>query len=105
MPVPNRGDEAAALMGMAAIAEAIQHLLGKFPASSEASRDFRRAIDLITKHANPNTASPGGMNAARQKMMMQSRQAGPQIAAQRAAQMGGGQGPPGGAPPPPMGQG
>ncbi len=106
MPVQNRGMEAAALARLSVHVQGMQTLLAQLPAGSDLAAAIRKATDLVAKFVPPGSVSQGVQMTEAQRQLMQQKQMGPQIAAQRAAQMGGGQGMPGapGAPPapPPM---
>ncbi len=106
MPVQNRGMEAAALARLSVHVQGMQTLLAQLPAGSDLAAAIRKATDLVAKFVPPGSVSQGVQMTEAQRQLMQQKQMGPQIAAQRAAQTGGGQGMPGapGAPPapPPM---
>lgn len=107
MPVPNRGIEAAALSRLSVHVQGMQTVLAMLPAGSDAATAIRDALNKVAKFVPPGAVSQGVQMSEAQRQLMQQRQMGPQIAAQRAAQMGGGQGQMPGAPgappsPPPM---
>jgi hypothetical protein len=103
MPAPNRGIEAAALSRLSVHVQGMQTVLAMLPAGSDAATAIRDALNKVAKFVPPGAVSQGVQMTESQRQLMQQKQMGPQIAAQRAAQMGGGQGMPGApAAPPPM---
>jgi hypothetical protein len=99
MPVPNRGLEAATLAVIHGLLTLMQQASMRLPVGSESWRDIHEAMTKIAKHMPSGESSEGITSTAMKNLMMQQRQAGPQIAALRAAQPGGG-----GQPQPPMQQ-
>jgi hypothetical protein len=110
MPVPNRGQEAAALGYLAMVIKGLEHIVPMIGVTSELGKDVVKALNLLSKHLSQESGSPGVENSALQNMMMQQKQNGPMQALQRAGGVPGAGGPPGGgmggppgggAPPPP----
>jgi hypothetical protein len=92
MPTPNRGLEAASLVRLAVLVQALQTaVLPTLSAGSDAARDVREAINKLAKHVPPGAVSEGVKMSESQRQLMQQQQMRPQIAAMRAGQMGGGQ--------------
>ena len=98
IPQPNRGNEAAGLARLGIIVRLMEETVPLIGASSEPGKELLRALSSLAKHVPPGAVSPSIEQNAMQKMAMQQRQMGPQIAAMR--QMGAG-GSPSGAPPQP----
>jgi hypothetical protein len=75
--------------------QALQTLLAVLPAGSDIARDLRDGIGKFAKHIPPGGVNQGVQTTEAQRALMQQRQQGPQMAAQRATQMqqmpGGGQ--------------
>jgi hypothetical protein len=98
MPVANRGIEAAAMSRLQLHVQGMQTILALLPAGSDVARDVREAINKVAKHVPPGSFSNGVQMTEAQRMLMQQRTMGPQIAAMRGSQMS--QMPPGGGAPP-----
>jgi hypothetical protein len=96
MPTPNRGIEAAALAKLAIYVQGMQTILAVLPAGGDVAGDLRDAIGKVAKHVPPGAINQGVQMTEAQRNLMQTRQMGPQQAAQNASQM---QQPPGGAQP------
>lgn len=89
MPVSNQGIEAAAMAKLGLVAQMMQMTLAVLPVGGDVARDVRQALDKIAKHVPPGGMNRGVEMSELQKMQLQQRQMGPQIAAMRAAQAGG----------------
>ena len=86
MPTANRGLEAAAMAKAAVHIQALALITGVLPVGSDMARDFREALNKLSKHVPPGGISEGVKMSEAQRSLMQQRQQGPQIAAARAAQ-------------------
>ncbi len=86
-PVANRGIEAQAEARIAVYVQGLTNMLPSIPAGSDMAKDVRDAITKLAKYAPQGAVSPGIQNTEAQRMAMQQRQAGPQVAAMRASQM------------------
>jgi hypothetical protein len=89
MPVPNRGIEAAAMARLGVHVQGMQMVLAMLPAGSDAASAIRDALNKVAKFVPPGGMSQGVQITEQQRQLMQQKQMGPQIAAQRAAMMGG----------------
>lgn len=84
------------MAGLSVLAQRLSVIAAGLPVGSDVARDVREALNKIAKHVPPGGVSQGVEMSEAQKMLMQTRQAGPQMMANRAAQPaqpGGGQPP------------
>ena len=104
-PVPNKGLEAAGLAKLGLIVRLLEQIVPLLGAGTEAGKDVLKCLTSLAKHIPPGAVSPGIEQSALQKLMLQQRQQGPQIANMRAAMAQPGGAAPSGpsAPPPPQG--
>ncbi len=93
-PVPNRGQEAAALATLNVVVNALLKLAPEFGASSDVGQAVLDAVKKLSKYVPPGSTSPGVQNNAMQAMMRQHQQQQPMAAMQAARGQGGGQPPP-----------
>lgn len=78
----------------------LEQLVPLLGVGTEPGRDVVKALNSLAKHVPPGAVSPGVEQSAMQKMLLQQRQNGPQIAALRAAMGSQGKPPAAGATPP-----
>lgn len=73
-PIPNRGQEAAALSTLAVIVNALLKLAPEFGAGSDVGRSIIDATKKLASHVPPGSASSGTQNNAMMKMMREQQQ-------------------------------
>ena len=86
-PTPNRGTEMGILAQIAPLLQLIQAMSAKLPPGSEAAQGIQKGLMAMAKHMpGPDMMNQGVMSNGARQLLLQQRQQGPQIAAQRAAQ-------------------
>lgn len=83
-PVPNRGQEAAALATLNVIVNALLKLAPQFGASSDVGQAVLKSVQTLSKHVPPGSTSAGVENNAMMKMQREQAQQQPMAAMMRA---------------------
>lgn len=95
-PVPNRGQEAAALATLSVVVNALLKLAPQLGASSDVGQAVLDSIKKLGKYVPPGSTSPGVQNNAMMQMQREHQQSQPMaaMAAARGQQPGAQQAPP-----------
>lgn len=85
MPTPNQGQHVAGLAMIGVIVKLMERAIPLLGAGTEAGRDLVKSLSSLSRHVPAGALSPGIENTAIERLALQNRQNGPQVAAMRAA--------------------
>lgn len=86
-PVPNKGMEAAGLAKLSIVVRMLESIIPEIGAASEVGKSVLKSLTDLSKHLSNTNVAPGVEQSQMEKMMLEQRQQGPQIAQLRKAMM------------------